>query len=264
MDDEPVEDPAARALRDGKIVGLENHTVLISRQGINVPIDDSASPIRDAQRNITGVVLVFRDVTERRNEETRIFEAAEFTRSIVDTLGELVVVLDRDMQVLHVNRAFSTTFQIADDRVLGRSIYQIDGGQWDVPEIRELLDEALNVSSPTAHIEIERPLNRVGRKSLRLTASQFAAGSERNEAVLLVISDVTEGRILEEENRRQNQHMRWFLEQIQDYAIFTMDADCNATSWNQGVEQVLGFDEEEFIGHDIRQLIFTPEAQASG
>lgn len=198
------------------------------------------------------------------NEETRLFEAAEFTRSIVDTLGELVVVLDRDMQVLHVNRAFSTTFQITDDRVLGRSIYQIDGGQWDIPEIRELLDAPLNASSPTAHIEIERPLKRVGRKSLRLTVSRFAAGSERSEAVLLVISDVTDERLLEEENRRQNQHMRWFLEQIQDYAIFTMDSDCKATSWNQGVKQVLGFDEEEFIGHDIRKLIFTPEAQAAG
>lgn len=260
---EHVENPATQAIREGIIVGLANHTVLISRQGKNIPIDDSASPIRDAQRNVSGAILVFRDVTQRRNEERRLYEAAEFTRSIVDTLGELVVVLDREMQVLHVNRAFSTTFQIADDRVMGRSIYQIDEGQWDVPEIRELLDNALNDSTPAGHIEIERPLNRVGRKSLRLTASRFAAGSERNEAVLLVISDVTEERILEEESRRQNQHMRWFLEQIKDYAIFTMDADCRATSWNQGVKQVLGFDEDEFIGHDIRKLIFTPEAQAA-
>jgi PAS domain S-box-containing protein len=259
----PVESPAVRALRDGKIVGLANHTLLISRQGAEIPIDDSASPIRDAQRNVSGVVLVFRDVTQRRNEERRLYEAAEFTRSIVDTLGELVVVLDHDMQVLHVNRAFSTTLQITDDRVMGRSIYQIDEGQWDVPEIRELLNGAMNAADPAAHIEIERQLNRVGRKSLRLTASRFAAGSDRNEAVLLVISDVTDERLLEEKNRRQNQHMRWFLEQIKDYAIFTMDADCRATSWNQGVKHVLGFEEDEFIGHDIRKLIFTPEAQAA-
>lgn len=259
-----IENPAALALLHGNKVSLTNHTVLIPRHGADVPIDDSASPIRDAEGRVTGVVLVFRDVTQRRNEERRLFEAAEFTRSIVDTLGELVVVLDRDMQVLHVNRAFSTTLQITDDRVMGRSIYQIDEGQWDVPEIRELLDGALNATGPAPHIEMERQLNRVGRKSLRLTASRFAAGNDRNEAVLLVISDITEERVLEEESRRQNQHMRWFLEQIKDYAIFTMDADCRATSWNRGVKQVLGFDEEEFIGHDIRNLIFTPEAQAAG
>lgn len=67
-----------------------------------------------------------------------------------------------------------------------------------------------------------------------------------------------------ERERRQEQSLRWSLEQIQDYAIFTMDIDCKATSWNKGVRQVLGFDEHEFIGHDILPLIFTPEARAAG
>jgi len=259
-----VENLAARALREGAIVGLANHTLLITKQGGGVPIDDSASPIRDAKGNITGVVLVFRDVTERRREEGRLHESSEFTRSIVDTLGELVVVLDRDMKVLHVNRAFSNTFQIADDRILGRSIYQLDGGQWNLPILHSLLDDTLSQSTPASHVEIEQHLTQIGRKVLRMTASRFAAGSERREAVLLVMSDVTEERILEEANRRQDQQMRWFLEQIKDYAIFTMDADCRATSWNQGVKEVLGFDEDEFIGHDIRKLIFTTEAQAEG
>ncbi len=69
---------------------------------------------------------------------------------------------------------------------------------------------------------------------------------------------------LEKTNRRQDQHTRWFLEQVKDYAIFTMDAQCRATSWNQGVKEVLGYEEREFIGHDIRKLIFTPEAHADG
>ena len=184
--------------------------------------------------------------------------------SIVDTLGELVVVLDKDMKVLHVNRAFSNTFQIADDRILGRSIYQLDGGQWNLPALQSLLDDALSQSTPASHVEIEQHLPQIGRKVLRMTAIRFAGGSERREAVLLVMSDVTEERVLEEANRRQDQQMRWFLEQIKDYAIFTMDADCRATSWNQGVKEVLGFDEVEFIGHDIRKLIFTTEAQAEG
>ncbi|MEJ7592647.1 MAG: ATP-binding protein, partial [Planctomycetaceae bacterium] len=117
---------------------------------------------------------------------------------------------------------------------------------------------------PASHVEIEQRLTQIGRKVLRMTASRFAAGSGRKEAVLLVMSDVTEERVLEEENRRQDQQMRWFLEQIKDYAIFTMDAECKATSWNQGVKEVLGYDEGEFLGHDIRKLIFTPEAQADG
>jgi PAS domain S-box-containing protein len=70
--------------------------------------------------------------------------------------------------------------------------------------------------------------------------------------------------LLELENRRMDQYMRTIVEQVQDYAIFGMDADCRATTWNEGVLQVLGFEESEFIGQDIRQLIFTPEAVELG
>jgi PAS domain S-box-containing protein len=66
---EPVETPVSRVLREGRIVGLANHTVLISKDGRKIPIDDSAAPIRDGSGNIIGVVLVFRDITERRAVE---------------------------------------------------------------------------------------------------------------------------------------------------------------------------------------------------
>ncbi|EMI21210.1 signal transduction histidine kinase with CheB and CheR activity [Rhodopirellula maiorica SM1] len=71
-------------------------------------------------------------------------------------------------------------------------------------------------------------------------------------------------RQLESENAKMDQYMRTFLEQIEDYAIFAMDAECRATTWNRGVLKVLGFNEADFIGKDIRERIFTPEAIAMG
>jgi PAS domain S-box-containing protein len=65
----PVESPVARVLREGVVVGLANHTLLLSRDGREQPIDDSAAPIRNAEGRISGVVLVFHDVTERRRAE---------------------------------------------------------------------------------------------------------------------------------------------------------------------------------------------------
>src|SRR5262249_40251766 len=65
----PVEGPVTRVLREGVVVGLANHTALIARDGTEVPIDDSGAPIRNAEGEIIGVVLVFRDVTERRRLE---------------------------------------------------------------------------------------------------------------------------------------------------------------------------------------------------
>jgi PAS domain S-box-containing protein len=71
----PVEDPTELVLREGITVGLANHTVLIARDGSERPIGDSAAPIRDVEGRVVGVVLVFRDVTERRRSELALLEA---------------------------------------------------------------------------------------------------------------------------------------------------------------------------------------------
>ncbi len=85
-------------------------------------------------------------------------------------------------------------------------------------------------------------------------AETISAERERLQASLDRI------RRLEIDNKRMDQYMRSFVEQVEDYAIFAMDEDCRATTWNNGVLKVLGFQESEFIGQDIRQLIFVPEA----
>ncbi|HEY3253110.1 MAG TPA: GAF domain-containing protein, partial [Polyangiaceae bacterium] len=73
---ELVESPVTKVLREGRIVGLANHTLLRTRQGVEIPIDDSGAPIRDESGVIYGVVLVFRDVTlEKRAEKRRAFLA---------------------------------------------------------------------------------------------------------------------------------------------------------------------------------------------
>ena len=71
---EPVENPVGKVLREGAVVGLGNHTVLIGRDDRERPIDDSGAPIRDGRGRVVGVVLVFRDITERRAVERRLHE----------------------------------------------------------------------------------------------------------------------------------------------------------------------------------------------
>ncbi len=79
-----------------------------------------------------------------------------------------------------------------------------------------------------------------------------------------VIWAIYRQRVLKEKNRELDEQIRSFLEQISDYAIFMMDTQCRATTWNDGVRQVLGFNEDEFLNRDVRPLIFTPEAHEAG
>ena len=112
---QPVVNPVATVIRKGKIVGLANHTVLVARDGSERPIDDSAAPIKDEAGKVSGVVLVFRDVTERKQREDVIAEQkrlAEFGRDMGFALTEgttLQEMLRRcaEVTVLHLDAAFA-------------------------------------------------------------------------------------------------------------------------------------------------------------
>lgn len=102
---EPIENPIRKALRTRESVGLDNHTVLVSRDGRQFVIDDSASPISDADGQIFGAVMVFRDITKRREAERALRDAyrqledkaAELRRSNED-LSEFAYVASHDLR----------------------------------------------------------------------------------------------------------------------------------------------------------------------
>ena len=83
---QPVGNPVDKVLREGRIVGLANHTVLVSKSGSEVPIDDSGAPIPDEEGGIGGVVLVFRDVTERKRQEQRQEFLAQASKVLISSL----------------------------------------------------------------------------------------------------------------------------------------------------------------------------------
>jgi PAS domain S-box-containing protein len=114
-----VESPVERALQEGVAVGLADHTILIARDGTKTPIDDSAAPIRDEKENITGVVLTFRDVTERRRAEEALKAAQEYARSIIDSSLDMIIAVDIDRHIVEFNKAAQETFGYRLEEVLG-------------------------------------------------------------------------------------------------------------------------------------------------
>jgi two-component system CheB/CheR fusion protein len=111
-----AENPAVRALREGVTVGLANHALLISRDGTERPIDDSAAPIRNEAGEDAEVVLVFRDITERRRHEREVEESLAYAHEIISTLREPFLVLDRCLRVRTANAAFDRAFHASGTR----------------------------------------------------------------------------------------------------------------------------------------------------
>ncbi|HTN74193.1 MAG TPA: PAS domain S-box protein [Pirellulaceae bacterium] len=120
-----VENPVERALRDGVIVGLANHTILRAKDGSERPIDDSAAPIRKQDGTLDGAVLVFRDVTEQRSSARELLESEARKAAVVETALDGIITIDTAGRVVEFNRAAEAMFGYALQDVIGEALAEL-------------------------------------------------------------------------------------------------------------------------------------------
>ena len=117
---ESIETPVARALREGRVVS--NHAILLVREGVEVPVDDSASPIRNGRGEITGAVLIFRDITQRRQDEAALRSAREQLQLVTDTMASSVARCRRDLRYVWVSRQYGRWIDLPPEQMAGQPI----------------------------------------------------------------------------------------------------------------------------------------------
>ena len=259
----PVENPAARALREGTIVGLANHSLLIARDGTERPIDDSAAPIRNEAGDIAGVVLVFRDCTERRRHERAAQEALDYAEEIVATLREPFLVLDRSLRVMTANASFYRAFHASEDETVGRFIYELGNGQWDIPGLRTLLEEAIPKAIAVHDFEVEHDFPAIGPRSMLLNARRFPPEGEHPNLVLLAIEDVTERRRSDAALQDSELRFRRLFQTAKD-GILILDAALGTIiEANPFMCGLLGYELDDFLGKELWEIGLFQDKEAS-
>lgn len=258
-----VENPVTKALREGAIVALANHTLLIRRDGTERAIDDSAAPIRHANGAVVGVVLVFHDITERRRLERAVQDALEYAENIVETVREPMLILDGQLRVRTANRSFYSTFRVIEGETEGRLLYDLGNRQWDIPALRTLLGDILPQKSSFNDYEVAHHFEAIGPRVMLLNARRVQRGHEDTGLILLAIEDITERRRLEGERAELETRFTSLVKNIRDHSIFTLDPQGHVTSWNREAEKILGYSEAEVLGQHF-SLIFTPEDREAG
>ena len=196
---QPVENPATKALREGQTVPLGNHTLLIAKNGTERPIDDSAAPIRDEQGTVSGVVLVFRDITERRRSEKQDADrlaAARFLASIVESADDAIITKSLDGTIQTWNAAAQRLLGYTAEQAVGRNITLIIPDD-RLDEEREILTR-LRAGQKIEHFETVRRRSDGQPIHISLTISPIKDEAGQVVGASKVARDITDRKQAEE------------------------------------------------------------------
>ncbi|HAQ61444.1 TPA: hypothetical protein DCR49_05515, partial [Candidatus Delongbacteria bacterium] len=278
---EPATSPFKDTLALGTIQLLVNHTVLISRTGGECAIADSCAPICDREGKVVGAVMVFRDVTERREievglEKTRkeleiikktADDSIEYSESIINTVRESLIVLDQDLRVVSVSRSFYEFFKVNPEDTIGQLIYDLGNKQWNIPKLRELLETILPQKTTFDNYEVEHDFATIGRRIMLLNARQIERGSGMERIILLAIEDITERKEIEtglEKTRKELEIIKKTADEFSEYSesiintvresLIALDQDLRVVSVSRSFYEFFKVNPEDTIGQLIYDL----------
>ncbi|HPG01281.1 MAG TPA: PAS domain S-box protein [Kiritimatiellia bacterium] len=195
-----VENPVSQVVREGIVVGLANHTLLVSRDGTERAIADSGAPIHGADGKLVGVVLVFRDQTEMREAERSVREAEEHFRSFFDNAPMGKSITAPDGRLIRVNPAFCAMLGYSAEEMQRMSFADITYPE-DLPETRECVRSLLAGKQDTWRME-KRYVARDGR-AIWTHVTTTLRSDERGAPLYFLthIIDITDRKQAESERR---------------------------------------------------------------
>lgn len=121
----------------------------------------------------------------------------EYSESIINTIREPLITLDQDLRVLSVSRSFYEVFKVKPEETVGQLIYDLGNKQWDIPRLRELLENILPQQATFDDYEVEHDFATIGRRIMLLNARQIHRGKGKERIILLAIEDITARREIE-------------------------------------------------------------------
>jgi PAS domain S-box-containing protein len=254
----PVETPVARALREGVVVGLANHTVLAGRDGVERAIDDSAAPIRDERGRVAGCVLIFRDVSERRRlerEEANRALDARLLAAIVESSDDAIVSKSLDGVIRSWNAGAERLFGYTAAEAVGRHISLIIPPDRLTEEDRIIA--SLKAGNRVEHFETERMRRDGATVHVSLTISPIRDQAGTVVGASKIARDIT-GRKLAEAEREE---LATLVENSSDF-IGICDPEGVPRFVNRAGLDLVGLDTlEDARRVNVRDFFF-PEDQA--
>jgi PAS domain S-box-containing protein len=181
-------------------------------------------------------------------------EARHYAESIVETIREPLLVLDADLKIVSANRKFYTTFKVTPGETIGSLIYDLGNKQWDIADLRKLLEEVLPEKQAFDDFEVDHIFQDIGHKIMLLNASRIYRKDISATMILLAIEDITERKRLEDLLTESEERFRRLFETASDGIVLLEKGEGKITHANPATEQMLGYTNRESIGNKLQDI----------
>jgi PAS domain S-box-containing protein len=232
-----VENPALRAIKEGIIVGLANHTILLAKDGREVPIDDSGAPVRDKTGAMRGAVLIFRDILEGKQVEERLRESEESFRATFEQAAVGIAHVAVDGRWLLVNQRLCEIVGYTREELLARTFQDIthpDDLETDMDFVRQMLAGKISTYS----MEKRYLRNDSSIIWINLTASMVRDAAGAPKYFISVVENIAERKQTAEALRASEQQLRAIYDGTYEYiGLLTLEGillDANRASLEFG------------------------------
>ncbi len=164
-------------------------------------------PYRTVENRTDGVVLTWVDIDALKRSLEKIKESRDYAEAIVETVREPLIILDENLRIKTANRSFYQTFQTSPEETENRFLYDLGSRQWNIPELKRLLVDALPQNASFQDLEVEHEFPAIGLKTMRLNARRILRGAGGPPLILLAMEDVTQRKRMEEEVRKSHEDL---------------------------------------------------------
>ncbi len=240
-----VKNPVEKVLEKGEIVGLANDTTLIAKDGTKRQIADSASPIRNSEGNIIGIILVFSNVTEKYEAKKKLEKSEKRYRTLLDTMMEGCQIISKDWEYLYINDSLADQIDSPKEKLIGNKIWEVFPGIRD-SELFSVLKKSMeerNIEERENRFELP---NKESCFQLRIYPVP--------EGIFVLSKDITKRVEARKKLKEENKWLRVLYEKTED-PIAILNAQHQVIDINKAFEDVFKYKLEEIEGRNMDEVM---------
>ncbi|HTK83135.1 MAG TPA: chemotaxis protein CheB [Bacteroidota bacterium] len=210
-----------------------------------------------------GAVLVLMDIDDLKRNKQLISEAWKHAEAIIRTVRDPLVILTADLRIHSANDAFYSAFKLSLIATEGRSILELDHGSWNIPRLRQLLEEIIPKNNVFNDLEVGHNFERIGHRTLLLNARPLNDFSGKPTQILLGIQDITEGEEFQTQLRRSELRYRRLFEAAKDGVLVVDPSSRKILDSNPFMSELLGYTRDELCGMEMFEIGLIKDQDAS-